>query len=173
MSRTRVFVDTNVILEAVRTNCWKPLCSRYAVETVDKCIEEARTGDPYDTSRIQVPDGLLTPAMLARHQVSNAQIATLVLAFPVCTGLDAGEQHLLAHLHTRESEHGAQVLLSTADRAAVTSAGAIGWLDRLIALEAMARQSGVSRQQVEQLKRHYLNDWLDRVRLDFRLTKFQ
>jgi len=170
MSRTRVFVDTNVILEAVRTNCWKPLCSRYAVETVDKCVEEARTGDPYDTSRIQVPDTLLVPALLTSHAVERAQIAALVLTYPVCTGLDAGEQHLLAHLHTRERLQGVQVLLSTADRAAVTSASAIGWIDSLVALEAMAQQSGVGRKQIDQLKRHYRNQWLEHARLNSRLA---
>jgi hypothetical protein len=171
MSRTRVFVDTNVILEAVRINCWKQLCNRYAVETVDKCIEEARTGDPNDTSRIQVPDELLTPALLARHPVSKVQIATLILAFPDCIGLDAGEQHLLAHLHTRESARDVQVLLSTADRAAITSAGTIGWLDSLVALEAMAKKSGAGRQQLANLRRNFLDGWLDRVRLDIRLAK--
>ncbi len=170
MSRTRVFVDTNVILEAVRTNCWKPLCSRYAVETVDKCIEEARTGDPYDTSRIQVPDTLLASTLLTSHAVDRAQIAELVLTYPVCTGLDAGEQHLLAHLHTRERRRGVQVLLSTADRAAVTSATVIGWIDYLVALEAMAQQSGVGRKQIDQLKKHYRNDWLEQVRLNTRFA---
>jgi len=42
--RPRVFVDTNIILEAVRTGCWMALTTTFSIETVEKCIEEALTG---------------------------------------------------------------------------------------------------------------------------------
>ncbi|MBO4123014.1 hypothetical protein J5T34_19995 [Cupriavidus gilardii] len=45
MAKVRVFVDTNIILEAFRTGCWAAICERYAIETVEKCVEEALTGD--------------------------------------------------------------------------------------------------------------------------------
>jgi hypothetical protein len=47
MERGRiVLVDTNIIIEAVRSHCWNALATHYAQETVEKCLEEARTGDP-------------------------------------------------------------------------------------------------------------------------------
>ncbi len=44
MQKIRVFADTNVILEAFRTGCWTAIASRFAIETVEKCVEEALTG---------------------------------------------------------------------------------------------------------------------------------
>jgi hypothetical protein len=35
MPKARVFVDTNIILEAFRTGCWTSICEQYAVETVE------------------------------------------------------------------------------------------------------------------------------------------
>lgn len=54
MEKTRVFVDTNVILEANRVGCWTSICNRYSVETVEKCIEEVLTGNPDDPNRVHV-----------------------------------------------------------------------------------------------------------------------
>ncbi len=48
MPRTRVFTDTNVILEAFRTRCWTAICQYYSVEAVEKCIEEALTIENID-----------------------------------------------------------------------------------------------------------------------------
>lgn len=173
MARTRVFVDTNVILEAVRTGCWAALCSRYSVETVDRCIEEVRTGDPYDTSRVQVSDDLLGPSQLVRHAVSAAEVGALVLAFPRCQGLDAGELHLLAHLHAHENPADVLVLLSTADRAALVSASVLGWGDRLEALEPLAQQAGAGKSRLAQLKRHYSRTWLEQARTQIALDRLQ
>ena len=44
MYNNKVFVDTNIIIEAVRVNAWSALSSSYMVETVQKCKEEALTG---------------------------------------------------------------------------------------------------------------------------------
>lgn len=52
MQKTRVFADTNVILEAFRTNCWKAISSHFAIETVEKCVEETLTGNPGDPRHI-------------------------------------------------------------------------------------------------------------------------
>jgi hypothetical protein len=40
-----VLMDTNVIMEAYRTRCWGSLVNTFKVETVEKCWEEAATGD--------------------------------------------------------------------------------------------------------------------------------
>lgn len=44
MPQVRVFADTNVILEAFRTRCWTAITTHFAVETVEKCVEETLTG---------------------------------------------------------------------------------------------------------------------------------
>ena len=44
-----VLVDTNIIIEAVRVNCWGALTAHFSVETVEKCCEEARTGELHRT----------------------------------------------------------------------------------------------------------------------------
>jgi hypothetical protein len=46
MAKQRVFVDTNVILETFRTNCWKAICDRFSVETVAAVVAESLAGDP-------------------------------------------------------------------------------------------------------------------------------
>jgi hypothetical protein len=38
MSKLRVLVDTCVIIEAFRVNCWKALCNHFSVETVECCV---------------------------------------------------------------------------------------------------------------------------------------
>jgi len=47
----------------------------------------------------------------------------LVLEFPQAQGLDDGELHLLAYLHSQKVLENVQVLLSTADKAAVAVPG--------------------------------------------------
>ena len=42
-----VLVDTNIIIESVRTGCWNALTTHFKVETVEKCCEEARTGEAH------------------------------------------------------------------------------------------------------------------------------
>ncbi len=48
-----VLVDTNVIIEAHRTGCWKGLTGYFAIHTVEKIVEETQTGyqnrDPEQT----------------------------------------------------------------------------------------------------------------------------
>ena len=40
MPKIRVFADTNVILESFRTGCWTAISNHFAIETVEKCVEE-------------------------------------------------------------------------------------------------------------------------------------
>lgn len=40
-----VLMDTNVIIEAHLTRCWRAVVNAFKVETVEKCCEEAATGD--------------------------------------------------------------------------------------------------------------------------------
>jgi len=49
-----VLVDTNIIIEAFRARCWKALTAYYRVETVEKCYEEALTGDRLRPGYVEV-----------------------------------------------------------------------------------------------------------------------
>lgn len=169
MSKIRVVADTNVILEAFRTGCWTAICRHYAVETVEKCIEEALTGDPYDPRRIPVARSALTAGLAARHAVHKREITSLILAHPECQGLDAGELHLLAWLCAQGLLPNALVLLSTADKAAIVATGRLGGLDSLVSLEQLAQNSGVTQGQIDSLARHYRRGWLDEIKIKVRL----
>lgn len=169
MPRTRVFVDTNIILEAFRTGCWAAICQHYAVETVEKCIEESLTGDPTDPRRIEVEQDILVAGLAARHHVGKHELACLVLAHPECQGLDDGEMHLLAWLHAQGLLPNSLILVSTADKAAIVATSRLGWLDSLTSLEHLARSSGATRPQIERLARHYRAGWLDEIRVKIRL----
>ena len=39
-----VLVDTNVIVEAYRTETWRALAGSYGIETVKDCVTETQTG---------------------------------------------------------------------------------------------------------------------------------
>jgi hypothetical protein len=82
MSKTRVFVDTNVILEAFRTNTWKAICHNFAIETVEKCIEETLTGNQLNPRYTPVDRKTIIDGLAARHQVTKHDIAKLILSRP-------------------------------------------------------------------------------------------
>jgi hypothetical protein len=169
MAKEQVFLDTNVIIESFRTGCWTAICEHYAIETVEKCIEEAMTGDPGDPRYVPIDADALNAGLAARHPVERLDIATLVLEFAPAQGLDDGELHLLAYLHCQGVFEDVLVMLSTADKAAVVVAGQLGCLDHLVSLESLAEHSGVTRAQVEKLAGHYRARWLDEVRIKIRL----
>jgi len=169
MAKARVFIDTNIIIEAFRTGCWTAICNKFDIETVDRCIEEALAGDLDEPGRIHVDEEVLDNGLAARHQVSDHQIASLVLSSPSCHGLDDGELHLIAWLHAQGLIPNAMVLVSTADKAAIVATGDLGWLDSLTSLEALAQESGVLPRQVNDLARHYSTTWLDEIRIKIRL----
>ena len=67
MAKTRVFIDTNIIIEAFRTRCWAAICNKFAIETVDKCVEEALTGNPDDPRHIHIHRDTLLEGLTGRH----------------------------------------------------------------------------------------------------------
>ena len=169
MAKTRVFIDTNIIIEAFRTGCWTAVCNKFDIETVDKCIEEVLTGNPDDPGHVHIDRDALLEGLAGRHQVGKLELANLVLSHPSCQGLDDGELHLLAWLHAQGLLPNALILVSTADKAAIVSTGKIGWLDSLTSLEHLANESGVTHGQINSLARHYHTGWLDEIRIKIRL----
>ena len=165
MTKLRVFADTCVIIEAFRTGCWKALCSKFAIETVEKCIEEALTGDPFDKNRTKITLSQLTDGLAARHTVTREQIANLVLAHPDNPAIDDGELHLLAWIFANETASEKVVLLTTADKAALVASSKIGWIDALVSLEQLATESGVGNKNLSSLSNQYRKKWLNEIRM--------
>lgn len=157
-----VLVDTNIIIEAFRTRCWKALTSYYRVETVEKCCEEALTGDRLRPGYVEVEAKVLKEK-LTIHRVESMEQAALALTCPDVDALDAGERHLFAHAHGRSDAW----IATCADRAAVRIALTLGWKERLCSLEVLSKPTGAK----PMLKRHFTEDWLSQVRTDFMLGK--
>lgn len=144
MEKTRVFVDTNVILEANRARCWASICNTYSVETVEKCVEEVFTGNLNNPKRIHIDKTILENNIAAQyHRTSKRDILNLYDKDPRCSELDAGELHLFAFIQMHRILPNALILISTADKAAIEATGRLGWLDSLVSLENLAQRSGV------------------------------
>jgi hypothetical protein len=145
-----ILVDTNIIIESVRVKCWSAITGHFKIETVDKCCEEARTGDLHRPGYVQVSERDLK-TRLAIHRVSRTELANLVLQDAESFRLDDGERHLWAHALTRRDEWFA----CCSDHAAIKAAVRLGWKDRLLALEELINHAGASG-TLKQLKSQFL-----------------
>jgi hypothetical protein len=167
-AKTRVFADTNVILEAFRTHCWKAINSHFSIETVEKCVEETLTGNPSDSRHIAVPPADLHAGLAAQHSVTRNQLAALV-PYAACATLDDGEKHLLAWLSASKLQPSTFIVITTADKAALVAVHALGWLDHTISLEELARKAGVGRTNLDALALQYREDWLSSIKTKIQL----
>ena len=132
-----VLVDTNIIIEAVRTNCWNALTVHFDVHTVEKCCEEARTGEAHRPGYVEVSEKALRERLKV-HRVGDAELAALGVRDPESFRLDAGERHLWSHALSRNDAW----LASCCDAAAVGAAVRLGWADRLVSLEELVHTAG-------------------------------
>lgn len=159
-----VFIDTNGIIEAVRTNCWNALTGQLTVETVQECASEARS-QPRDT-RGYVP---VTQQDLQRlnktYPVTEAKRAAFLLKYEDADGLHDGERDLLAHILSRQGH--TPWRLCSPDTACVQAATETGWGDRLCSLEHLARHVGQSPNPP--LRDHFKQRWLSTKRTQFRM----
>lgn len=169
MSKIRVFADTNVILESFRTGCWTAISTHFAIETVEKCVEETLTGNPGDPRHIAVPPADLNAGLAGRHPVTRKELAALVLNHPSCGTLDDGEKHLYAWLLANKLLPSQVVVVTTADKAALVASHGLGWLDCVTSLEALARKAGVGRGNLDALAQQYREDWLTSIKTKIRL----
>lgn len=169
MPKTRVFADTNVILEAFRTGCWTSICSQFAIETVQKCVEETLTGNPGDSRHVVVPFADLKAGLAGEHPVTRKELALLVLDHPSCSTLDDGEKHLLAWLLAHKLLPSAVIVVTTADKAALVASHSLGWLDCAVSLEDLARKAGVGRVNLDALALQYREDWLSSIKTKIRM----
>ena len=161
----RVFVDTNVIIEAFRVGCWKGLCKNCSVETVEKVVQEALAGDPTARNYVVVDKDELLNTLSAVHPVDDLMRARFSLAIERPEALDAGEADLLAFLYSQGPGFDSCLILSTADMAAISAAGEINLLDNMEALQVLAKQFGISNEQVANIRRQFSKEWLAGIKI--------
>ena len=132
-----VLVDTNAIIEAVRTGCWSAIAAHFELETVEECRAESLRGDSTRPSYVSVTEAQLDLA--ATRPVTAVQRATLALRCACADGLDDGERDLIAHAIARPDEW----QLCSPDKASIRAAVELGCHERLVSLELLARRAGV------------------------------
>lgn len=153
-----VLVDTNIIIEAIRIDCWAALTGYFRVETVEKCREEARTGHAYRPGYVSVHEKDLRERLVA-HDVSDTELGRLTLRDAKTSLLDSGERHLWAHALGRTDVW----LASTADAAAIHAAVRLGWEEMLVSLEQLM-ESCATRSSAKRLNRQFRSDQLSKWR---------
>ncbi len=125
-----------IVIEGVRTGCWKAITGQRELVTVQECADELRRGDPGTRGYVTVTDQDLARMTIA--PLSREEAAAFRLAWRAADGLDPGERDLLAHAATRTDEF----QLCSCDKAAVFAAHALGWLDLVVSLEVVAATVG-------------------------------
>lgn len=136
--RPVVLVDTNAIIEAVRTGCWPAIAKAFRVETVDECYDECLQGDSLRPSYVKVTKedlGLLAD----RHKLTPVERAKLAIECDCSDGLDDGERDLLAHAIGRPDTHW---VLCSPDKASIRAAVSLGCHEQLISIGELAVQVG-------------------------------
>ena len=149
----QVFVDTNVIFEAHRSNCWSGLIGYYQIHTVEKCIEECGTGNDGKHAVTLDLSALRTRATIC--QVPQDRLVHLAIQLHGIA-LDDGEAELLAYVC---KQPGAWLLCSP-DKAAIRAAASLGMLDRVVALEEMTATAGLH----PDLRKQFQTVWLTSFR---------
>lgn len=167
--RIRILLDTNVLIEAFRTGVWPAIRETFSLETVEKCIEEALTGDPSIPGYVRIDHRKLKNDLHCVHKVDKLMLSNLIIHHPHCAGLDDGELHLFAWLYSKAPDSSDRPLICTADKAAVYAANRLSWLDDLISLQEIGSMAGISRKQTNLLATHHKAKWLDNLKATIRL----
>jgi hypothetical protein len=149
-----VLVDTNTIIEAHRTGCWRALAGAYVLETVETCFIETQTGSHARRPAQTIdPNALRLSLRGGIHPVSTLHLAEVDLIGGVV--LDAGERALWAHaLH-----HSGNWVLCGPDAASMRFGYGQGQRDRLISLGHLLRDIGCRPNTA--LRANYEQAWLD------------
>ena len=166
LRKTVVLMDTNVIIEAVRTGTWNSLTGALYVETVEECRDEAQRGDSTDPTYVSVLDADLA-RLHAVHSVSKHERAEYLLADPEAVAMDPGEQDLFAHAYQRIKAGNQAWVLCSSDKASIWAAVRIKISDQLKSLEAACDTVG-ARPKLP-LKSHHRELFLSKYRTEYLL----
>jgi hypothetical protein len=147
-----ILVDTNVILEAHRCQCWKALAGGLQLETVEMCVAEAYTGHQRRRNQLIVDPIALRNSFHAIHSVSKLEAAAIALMDG--PALDVGERELWAHAIHRPDVW----VLCGPDAASMRFGYMHGFRDRMLSLEDLLRSVGSK--IPGDLRAHYKTAWL-------------
>lgn len=142
-----------IVIEAVDTGCWNSITGGRRIVTVEECAEELRRGDPSIRGYVAVHKQDMARATV--RPLSSAADVAFRLRYSDAYRLDAGERDLLALAYMLSDDF----VLCSCDKAAIAAAHALGWLDRVVSLEALANSVGVRPRRP--FKRQYTARQLD------------
>lgn len=131
-----LLVDTNLIIEAHATGCWKALVGAYNIETVEQVVQETQTGKQRREREVDINEAELR-AKVQVHQVSRDELHHVDTNGGA--GLDDGEKHLWAHALTRTDAW----ILCGPDTASLKFGYEQSCKDRLVHLEAVLEEIGM------------------------------
>ena len=134
----KVLIDTNAIIEAHRVACWQEVTGYFAVETVEKCVEECDSGMQRRKHYTPVDTTALRERILI-HVVNDPMRMSLMLQEPHAVDLDAGEQDLLSYALAAND---IAYIICSPDVACMKVAARLGMIDRLVSLEKLLSSSG-------------------------------
>jgi hypothetical protein len=151
----RVLIDTNAIIEAVRTGCWPAVTGQLRLETVETCRQEALTGPATPVRGYVTVSEEDLRRLASVHAVDAVVRAAVKLEYDDADGLDAGEHDLLAHAHGLSDD--AWVVCSP-DKASIRAATALGFGSQLCSLEELVVAVGARPRSP--LRAHFRTEWL-------------
>ena len=157
-----VLVDTNVIIEAHGTGCLGQVADGFRLCTVEAVIEETQKGRQRRRPEQSIDEDWLRSRIPQIGDVTDEQRNDFALQYQ-SVGLDAGERDLLIYATGLQDAW----FLNSPDTAVVRFAHKVGWLDRLVSLEAMART--VNARLSRNLRDNYRETWLSTAKTDFRM----
>lgn len=155
-----VLVDTNVIIEAHRVDCWKFLVGTYRLDTVENCVVECETGNQRIKNSVPVDTRDLVKR-LSPKKIDSRELCQLVMRCPDSQHLDDGEKHLMAYAITLQSAY----LVCSPDKACVRIGLQLGILDSFISLEELTFRGC----RKINLRYNYTKKFMDRLRIDLRM----
>lgn len=159
-----ILLDNNAIGAAVDTAVWKGLLGSYGgqLETVE--MVEGEAGSYFR----KLPDSAVLMQSLTKlkvHGVSDEERASLAIELEGLQ-MDPGEEDLWAHAHKRKDPW----ILCGPDKASFRAAIKLGLRDRLVSLEELLIDAGLS---TKGLKDHYTKAFLNRVVSQFIMEEFK
>ncbi|MEQ1599155.1 MAG: hypothetical protein ABL880_07295 [Methylotenera sp.] len=158
-----VLIDTNVIIEAYRVNCWNTLAQYFNLHTVEKVIEETQTGFQNRSLEQLIDETSLRNSFGHIQAISELQVIQFDMT-NVSQPLDAGEKQLIIYAHTLQQK---VWFLNGPDNAAVKYACKNGWGDHLISLEAMNQHLRCHLKS--KIERNFTESWLSQSKLKFNM----
>ena len=159
-----VYVDTNVVIEATRTKCWRAILKNNEIHTVTAVRDEAGRGKGrpgYISVDMSEFDSHVTV-----HAVTNAMILQAAAKAKNLFRLDRGERDLLAWVSTQPTTG---LILTTADSAAVMAACALSLDENLRSLEELAKNCG----ETPELNEWFTMKWLSSKKTAFLLNNLE